>query len=157
MNDSMQPVVPVMRHVLAGGLRVRARVTGTSMRPFVCDGELMEFVAQGAEMPRPGQILLVRTADGALVLHRVSRTDGSRFYMRGDAQAFEEGPLVPEQVIARGTGIVRNGRLVPLDIGILRLTGHLWRIALPVRLSLIVPLRTARRLLSRMGQLLRSD
>lgn len=76
-----------------GHLAIRAR--GHSMHPHIADGERVVLGPLGPAGPRPGEVVLARTQEGAR-LHRVLRHTRDGYLLRGDAAA-----ATPEQVSGR--------------------------------------------------------
>lgn len=120
-------LMPLVRDALGRGQRVRMTVTGTSMWPFLRDGDVVELEPAGTL--RVGDVVLVETArDGTAhyVLHRVVRVGEGTFFLRGDAQADAEGPFTSADVLGRVTAASRHGRVRALDRGVWRVAGRLW-------------------------------
>lgn len=100
------PVVGrLIEDLLAGGLEVRVRVTGASMRPLLGGGELATVLPVAPWSLRRGDLVLCRSADGFLVLHRLVRLSGQgadrRWWTRGDALAACDGSIGADQVLGR--------------------------------------------------------
>ena len=122
-------LMPVLRAALERGQRVRLTVTGSSMLPFLRDGDVVEL--EPAPAPRPGDMVLRTDPPGAAehyVLHRIVRMEGgAAFFIRGDAQAYCEGPFTPDAVLGRVSTVRRNGRARAVDRGVWRAAGWVWR------------------------------
>lgn len=139
-------LMPVIRASLERGQRVRMTVTGSSMLPFLRDGDVVEL--EPAPAPRLGDLVLVQTippgAAERYVLHRIVRMDrGGVFRIRGDAQSRWEGPFTPDSVLGRVTTAWHHGRARTLDRGLWRLTGLAWARTSPLGsflLQLALPL-----------------
>jgi signal peptidase I len=119
-------VVPVVREAIERGDLVRLTVTGGSMRPFIPSGAVVELTAAPPGGCAPGQVVLVEESPGRHLLHRVRRRSAGGVWTRGDANADDEGPFPDARVVARVAGIVRDGRVVPLDAGMRGLLARLW-------------------------------
>ena len=143
MKLTLEQVSPLLQEALARGFRARIAVRGRSMRPLLRDGDEIELVARRG-LPEPGQILLVRRDEGTWVLHRVTRSDGCGFFLRGDAQLIEEGPFAEEQVVAVAVAAVRGGRAFSLERGARSMAGRFWSAAPAVRSALRAVLRVGR-------------
>lgn len=129
-------LMPVIRAALERGQRVRMTVTGSSMWPFVRDGDLVELEPLRA-MPRAGDVLLAQCQGERYVLHRAVRVGGEEFYLRGDAQPHCEGPFTQHDVLGRATTAWSNGRARALDHGAPRLAGVTWAYCGPHCLRLV--------------------
>jgi hypothetical protein len=133
---SSHELMPVIRAALVRGQHVRMTVNGGSMLPFIHNNDVVELEPSPA--PRLGDMVLVQTtqADGAerYVLHRLVRfvDEGSAFFIRGDSQAFCEGPFPRDALLGRVTTAWRNGRARALHCGGWRLAGLVWMRATPL-------------------------
>lgn len=102
---------PLLEKLLGDGHHVKITVTGSSMSPFLRDGvDHVELTPVDFETLRRGDIVLARRKDGEYVLHRVVRIRNNMFFLVGDAQVVQEGPLGKEQLLAR-VGKVHRGSL----------------------------------------------
>ncbi|MCP4660438.1 MAG: hypothetical protein GY856_33975 [bacterium] len=90
---------------------VTLQVKGRSMEPLLRDGD---WVGIAPAEPRPGRIVLARTAAGELICHRVlARTEGG-FRLAGDRSAtWEERPR--EAILGVVRWASRERRLLRLD------------------------------------------
>ncbi|HEX9987919.1 MAG TPA: S24/S26 family peptidase [Chloroflexia bacterium] len=100
--------------------RLRVRLGGISMSPFIRDGELAE-VGPPPRQPRRGMVL-VCTPDGkAFIIHRVIgwRAKGGSWQVRtkGDSLARADRWWEPSSVLGKVVALHRGGRRVSLDRG----------------------------------------
>jgi hypothetical protein len=97
-------------------------------------------------LPRSGEIVLIRTAEGA-ALHRVIAVDerNARIHTKGDGLAEADRPVPRSALIGCAEAVRRGGRWISLTVP--------WRRALGRFVSLFLaprrPLRTLARLLRR--------
>ena len=119
-------LMPVICVALERGQRVRLTVNGSSMLPFIRNGDVVEFEPMRS-MPTLGDILLVQypSAD-RYVVHRVVGIEGDAFFLRGDAQKHREGPFTRRDVLGKLVALYRNGRRRALDCGPWRFAGVIW-------------------------------
>ena len=80
-----------------------------------------------------GDVILYRRVQGILVLHRICRITRDGFYLVGDNQTEVEGPLSPEQIHGKLTGVVRNGKSFSVSYPIYRMLSSIWLFLRPVR------------------------
>jgi hypothetical protein len=116
-----------------GSLRFRAR--GNSMRPFICDGDVL-LVRPGLET-RPGDVVLCRPGDGRLLAHRVTRVDRQSrqcsMLLQGDACPWSDGLVSLDNVLGRVVAVERGARKIRLDAGLPRWLGWLWSGSSPLK------------------------
>lgn len=117
--------MPVVRAALERGQRVRLAVSGSSMLPFIHDGDTIELLPLGVA-PRAGDIVLAEASDGQYVLHRVVRADGELYFLRGDAQERDECAVRHGDLLGQATTVQRNGHIYALDRGAWKIAGLLW-------------------------------
>lgn len=145
--DSDQ-LFPLISELLAANKTIRLKVRGNSMYPFIrsdLDDITLEYIT--FESVKKGDIVLIKRRNGAYVLHRVCKITEREFYMLGDAQQNQEGPLYPEQLLAKGVSIVRNGRELRCDAWGMWLAAWIWLLARPVRPFLFKAYKKVRRAL----------
>ena len=82
---------------------------------------------------RRGDIILYRREQGILVLHRICRITSDGFYLVGDNQTEIEGPLRPDQIRGKLTGVVRNGKSFSVSHPVYRILSSLWLFLRPIR------------------------
>ena len=98
--------------LLSEGWTVRLPVAGSSMKPLLRPGATVEIEPPSRD-PRVGDIVVYRSPQGSLVVHRVWARRGDFIVTKGDAFTLLDAP-VPR---ARVLGVVtRVGGLVPLSV-----------------------------------------
>lgn len=126
MNVPSRELMPVIRAALERGQRVRLTATGSSMAPFIRDGDVVELEPMRS-MPTLGDMLLVQYASvDRHVVHRVVGIEGDAFFLRGDAQKHREGPFTRGDVLGRVVLSYRNGHRRVMDCGTWRFAGLIW-------------------------------
>jgi len=118
-------LMPVIRDALERGQSVSLTANGSSMLPFIHDGDTIELIKPRASL-MPGDIVLAESAVDRYVLHRVVRIGENRVFLRGDAQKQCEGPLPRQAVLARIVTANHHGRVRVLDRGIWHWVGLVW-------------------------------
>ncbi len=121
--------------LLAGGHGVRFQAGGESMRPFICSGDILEVVPVHGYKFQLGDVLLVETGEGRLLVHRVVRTrwsDGVRRYLvKGDACASPDGWFSAQQVLGKVTAVERRGQRADLTSRSQKVKSWLWAACTP--------------------------
>lgn len=109
---------PVLDALLQGGHAALIPVTGASMRPALVQGDMV-VISPFLGLPKPGQIVLARTAPGLLLVHRLVGVDmraGRRVYrLQGDAGKAPDAGVLRENLLGRVTAVVRDGRRLSID------------------------------------------
>ena len=118
-------LMPVIRAGLERGQSVRLTTNGSSMLPFIHDGETVELVPPRSSIMQ-GDIVLAQSDEDRYVLHRIVQVETDVVYLRGDAQKHREGPLPRQAVLGLAVTATRNGRVRVLDRGFLHWAGLVW-------------------------------
>jgi len=123
----------ILDDVLSRGKTARFIATGNSMAPFIRTGEPVDL-APHVGRPKFGQIVMTRSANGRLLLHRVVRLQDDKVITQGDACSSADFPVPCSAII---------GTVVNLPEGGLNL--HLlspFRMLIPFRTFLVPALRS---------------
>jgi hypothetical protein len=118
-------LMPLIRAALERGQCVRLTANGSSMLPFIYNGETVELVPPRSSLMR-GDIVLAQTAEDRYVLHRVVQIEGDAVFLRGDAQNHREGPLPRQAVLGRAVTCSHHGRVRVQDRGGWHWAGLVW-------------------------------
>jgi hypothetical protein len=137
MNVPSCELMPVIRAALERGQRVSMTVNGSSMSPFIRDGDVVELELLRS-LPRQGDVVLVQCPEERYVLHQVVRIDGNAFFLCGYAQRRREGPFVHNALVARVVRVYRGRRTIALDRGLWRLARLVWLHCSPLGLALLL-------------------
>ncbi len=132
---SQQALAETVAAAVAQGGSFTLNVTGGSMVPALLhEKSQVELVEAGSIAP--GQIVLVRRADGSLVLHRVIRREGDTLTLNGDSQSWTERAQI-SQVLAKVRRICRKGRWYEAGSPADKLYYNLWGMTRPLRPALL--------------------
>lgn len=113
--------------LLEEGRVVRFKPQGYSMYPLFVPGRDEAVVAPAdPERLKRGDVVLYRRDESILVLHRIWRRKGEKFYLVGDNQREIEGPLYPDQMKGVLVKIVRKGRQFSTKNVFYRFLAALW-------------------------------
>lgn len=118
-------IMPVIRAALERGQHIRLTVTGSSMTPFIHDGDVVELEPIRA-IPRKGDVVLAQCTEERYVLHRVVRKAGDTLFLSGDAQQQWEGPFTLPDILGKAIVSYRNGSPRVIDCGQWHLAGVIW-------------------------------
>jgi len=105
------PVTGLMRAVLEKGKPFRYEARGTSMHPFIQDGDVVTVGPVPGGGPRTGDVVaFVHPATGGIRVHRVVRTDQGRYLLKGDNALGDDGSLARDAILGIVVRIERRGR-----------------------------------------------
>ncbi len=124
--------------VLKEGKAIQVKPQGYSMYPLFVPGRdeaVIRPVAGKQELRalKRGDVVLYRRKRGILVLHRIWKTDGKRFYMVGDNQSEIEGPLEASQIKGKLEVIIRKGHYIETTDLLYRFLTGVWLWLRPAR------------------------
>lgn len=114
--------------ILAAGHTLRFRARGTSMRPFIRDGNILEIRPAGVSPIRCGDVVLCCNDSDRVVVHRIVGQENGhmRLLIQGDALTRPDGRISRDQVLGKVVVIERGKRRIDIDTGLPRLSGLLW-------------------------------
>jgi hypothetical protein len=120
--------------LLAEGKSIQVKPQGYSMYPLFVPGRDEAVIAPvGNRRVKRGDVVLYRRPGSILVLHRVWKRRGNRFYFVGDNQKEVEGPLDEEQIKGILIGLVRNGRSFDVKNPVYGFLSGVWLFLRPIR------------------------
>ena len=101
------------------GKFIRFQAHGVSMKPLVRDGDML-FVEPLCQEPiRLGEVVLCRTNNNRVIVHRVvqrhGRKDKKTYLVQGDQVRQPDGWLEKGQILGRLTTVERDGRVIDLE------------------------------------------
>jgi hypothetical protein len=101
----------LLRTVLGRGASMRMRVRGSSMSPFVRDGDLVTIVPAAGRQFRVGDVVAaVAPANARLVVHRLVARRGNRWLLRGDNCREADGVIAVDAVVGVVARVRRGQR-----------------------------------------------
>ncbi|MFA4965750.1 MAG: S26 family signal peptidase [Thermoleophilia bacterium] len=125
----------LMGAALTRGAPFRFSARGTSMEPFVHDGDVLTVVPGVRQAPGLGRVIAYLAPDPErIVVHRVVATRPAGVVARGDGAGLADGIVRPSQVMGVVVRAERGGRTLRLGLGAERRL-----IALLSRWGLLVP------------------
>ncbi len=146
--------------ILRQGGSFQFRAHGSSMTPFIRDGDLLTIEPVDAARLQPGDVALYRTHRDRVVAHRVvgRTTEGGelRLETRGDARLASDSPVPASRVLGRAVRVQRGDRAWRLDRGPWRLAARLWIWVHPLRRTAAHLVRGTKGLALRSLQVLQS-
>lgn len=97
---------------------------GHSMKPLICEGDLVEVRNLPPDRLRIGDIILAQSTrlSTGLIIHRViakRRQNGNSYLLtQGDANPYPDPPIYPEDILGKVISVKRNNKIVRLDRGL---------------------------------------
>ena len=126
------PVAGLMRAVLEKGRAFRFEARGTSMFPFIQDGDAVTVTPLASDAPRLGDIVaFVHPQSGGVRVHRVVRISNGVYSLKGDNALGEDGEFSRDALLGRVARVERGGRARRLgpslrSAALARLSRSLW-------------------------------
>ncbi len=116
---SVDALQSLMQDVLAKGATFQFRAKGSSMIPFIKDGDAITIAPPSLETPAVGKVVaFLRPGSGQLVVHRVIGRQGAGFLIQGDNSPHQpDGLALPQDILGCVTRVNRNGRRIYLGLG----------------------------------------
>jgi len=106
------------RQLLSKSIAVEMRMSGSSMRPAIEDGDIITIEPVNISPLRAGDIVLYQTRYDTAVIHRVIRIErGSReraVVTRGDAASQNDLPVPMHRVLGRVKLVERAGERIKM-------------------------------------------
>ncbi len=113
-NDEL---AALMQAVLAKGGRFRFQATGSSMRPFIREGDVLT-VEPLAGPARLGEVVVCVQADGGrLMVHRVVRVGRTGWLTKGDQARQADGWVEQPGLVGRVVRVERQGQAAWAGLG----------------------------------------
>ena len=143
---SGESLAGLMRAVLDKGKLFRFEARGTSMVPFIRDGDVVTVAPLAGPDPRPGDVAaFVQPGTSGVRVHRIVKVEAGRYFLKGDNALDADGALPRNMILGLVVRLERGGRARPVGptfraAAIARLSRTFWF----TRLS-----RRARRLFAR--------
>lgn len=108
----------LLRDVVSGGASALVVARGASMSPSIRSGARVRVAPFGAEGPRPGDVAVVETVPGEIVMHRIVALDDATVRLRGDNMAVADHPIDRSRLIGMATHVeTANGaRRIPRKV-----------------------------------------
>lgn len=102
------------RFELSRNRQIRLRMSGSSMRPTIDDGDIVTIVPIEATAINPQDIVLIATPRGTALIHRVIslQTRGGGLYAltRGDHSQHPDTPVPLTRILGRVVSLQRKGK-----------------------------------------------
>lgn len=118
---------------IQAGKKVRIRVRGNSMLPFVRNNDEALLVAPQSEDIRKGTPVVAVTRELGIVLHRIHRIHGNEITLLGDGNIHQFEHTTPDRIIAVVSHFYRGRYTLPTRSWWMKVCARLWMAAHPWR------------------------
>lgn len=99
---------------------------GDSMMPFIRQGRDVLVISRAEGRLKRYDIPLYKRDSGQYVLHRILKVRKNDYIICGDNRCIREYGITDRHIIGVLTGIIRDGREIPLTDRKYRIYVHLW-------------------------------
>lgn len=108
---SNQEFFDMAEQLLLQGQEVEISVKGQSMRPFLLDGEKVTVApVSDCDELRVGTIILAKTNNGKIMMHRIHQRKADDILMKGDGNIVQTEAITVMDVLGIVSSINRNGK-----------------------------------------------
>jgi ribosomal protein S18 acetylase RimI-like enzyme len=127
----------ISARILNNGGSFSFKAHGSSMYPFICDGDILTVKQVEYSAIRAGDIVLYKYSDDRLIVHRVVdkklQSNKLMLLLRGDSVFNHDGWIYSDQVLGKVVSIQRDKKFIRLDQGVsLCSTMYLWNKLYPI-------------------------
>ncbi len=110
---SGRALIELASAVLGRGVPIRFRAKGSSMVPFIRDGDIVTISPLGALPRHVGDVVaFAHPRTGNLVVHRILAERAEGWLIRGDDCGAPDGMISRTSLLGRVTAVERNGKAV---------------------------------------------
>ena len=110
---------------------------GDSMMPFIKQGRHVFVISRAEGRLKRYDVPLYKRDSGQYVLHRILKVRENDYIICGDNRCNREYGITDKHIIGVLTGIIRDGREIPVTDRKYRIYVHLWCDFFPVRAFII--------------------
>ena len=110
---------------------------GDSMMPFIRQGRDVLVISRAEGRLKRYDVPLYKRDSGQYVLHRILKVRENDYVICGDNRWNREYGITDRHIIGVLTGVIRNGREIPVTDRKYRIYVHLWCDFFPIRAIVI--------------------
>ena len=115
------------------GKKVKIRVRGNSMLPFIRNNDEALLIPSTPEHIKKGTPVVAQTDELGIVLHRIYNIEGNRITLLGDGNVNQFEHTSPDRIIATVSHYYRGKHTIKINSWYMYLIGRLWMAAHPWR------------------------
>ena len=131
------------------GKKVKIRVRGNSMLPFIRNNDEALLIPPTPEHIQKGTPVVALTDELGIVLHRIYHIEGNRITLLGDGNVNQFEHTSPDRIIATVSHYYRGKYTIKVNSWYMYLIGRLWMAAHPWRRKVLVVAGKIKRLIIR--------
>jgi signal peptidase len=140
----------ISNEVLERGGLFRFKAHGSSMYPFIQDGDVLTIQPVEIDSLKKGDVAFYRSRGNRVIVHRVigkNSTDGQLVLrMRGDSVLSATEHVPAERLLGRVTSIERGQKIVQLDEKFWKLVSLIWITSYPLGVAFLKTETKSRRI-----------
>ena len=140
-NNHRIEFAQLANETLQNGHAMRFKALGSSMTPFIRNGDILTVTPTNPKKLRISEIIFYKTKSGNAIAHRILRIKQTinqlTFNTRGDASAGTYETVEQNQVMGKVTTINRNNKIINPCKFHIRMAGLFWAAIQPIGYILI--------------------
>lgn len=118
LNTSNKQLIELMSAVFTKGCNFRFQASGTSMSPFIKDGDVLTLSPIDQKSIFFGDVLaLIRPANNKLIIHRVVGINNCEYLIKADNQKEPDGWVSFKHLYGKVSKIERNNNEIRIGLG----------------------------------------
>jgi len=107
-----------MKEIFSSGSCIRIRAGGTSMSPFIRNGDCLLIEPAQEKILETGDVVAaMNPSRDRILIHRVIAKNGKGCLLQGDAAPFSDGYISRKHIMGKVVRIERNGKGVRFGLG----------------------------------------
>ena len=115
------------KQLLHEGKKIEIPVKGSSMHPFLFNGEMVVVAPVSVECSlRKYDIILAETSTGQVMMHRIREISPAGILMKGDGNLSQTELVRPADVMGRVVSVHRKGKPMSLYTPFLLFLARIW-------------------------------
>jgi len=119
-NISSHAFAGLMEAVLEKKVPFRFTVYGSSMVPFICDGDVITIAPLHLRLRRGEVVAFVTPCCQQLTVHRILHCSQSGYLIKGDNNSATDGIVPTSSIIGRVIQVEHQGRKAKVGLGVER-------------------------------------
>jgi signal peptidase I len=135
LSVNRKQFITIADEILSGDHLLRFKAKGSSMEPYIMDGDIVEVDSNQLDSIKVGDIILCSHKPDFLVVHRVIKVfedQGEKIFItQGDSLNYHDGKVGKEEVLGKVVSVERFGRKIKLTNFGVRMLTKFWIFFIP--------------------------